>query len=339
MGIKYLRQLEEWVIGLKANVFERARIKLTLFYLIITVLLLFSFSIALYYNYSRSIGEDIEGNFTDEEQQFIIEKNTTRLKILLITINGSAILVIGIISFILSGITLRPIRKAMERERQFTSDAAHELRTPLAIMKTELEVALREPELSKEDINSLIMSNLEEIDRMTRMTENLLSLSHIDMRENKINLSEILFSHLVERSIEKMRPYAEKKNITLRASIPEKVIILGDKDRIQQLLFNLLKNAIDYNKDKGKVEVRINLLPKTILLTISDTGIGISPQDLPHIFERFYRADKARSHKIVGSGLGLSIVKAIVNTHHGTIQVKSNLGEGTTVEIQFPRIN
>lgn len=337
MGIKYLRQLEEWVIGLKANVFERARIKLTLFYLIITVLLLFSFSIALYYNYSREIGEDIEGNFTNEEQQFIIEKNTTRLKILLITINGSAILVIGIISFMLSGITLRPIRKAMERERQFTLDAAHELRTPLAIMKAELEVALREPKLSKDEIHSLITSNLEEIERMARMTENLLFLSHMDMRENKINLSEVLFSQLVERSIEKIKPYAEKKGITLRVSIPERIIILGDEDQLQRLLFNLLKNAIDYNKDKGKVEVEVKLLSKTVLLIVSDTGIGIPPQDLPYIFERFYRVD--RSHKIGGSGLGLSIVKAIVSAHHGTIQIKSNLSEGTTVEIQFPRVN
>ena len=338
MEINYLKRLGEWVIGLKANIFERARIKLTIFYLVITVLILFSFSIALYYTYSRGIGEDVEGNFSNEEQLVIVERSLARLRVLLVLINGSAVVFIGVVSFVLSGITLRPIREVMERERQFTSDAAHELRTPLAIMKTELEVALREPEPSQEEMRSLIKSNIEEIDRMSRMAENLLLLSRMDASGKKINLSRVFLSNIVERSIERMKPYAEGKNVTLESHIQEGIVISGDEDQLHRLLYNLIKNAIDYNVDRGRVDVDLKSLPKSVLLTISDTGIGIPSQDLPHIFDRFYRVDRSRSQKIGGSGLGLAIVRAIVDAHHGSISVKSSPGKGTTIQVHFPKL-
>ncbi|MGC8717063.1 MAG: sensor histidine kinase [bacterium] len=337
MEIGYWKRLEEWVIGLKGNIFERARIKLTVFYLIITALILFSFSIALYYTYAKGIGEDVEGNFSNEEQQLIVGRNLARLRMVLLTINGLAVIFIGLISLVLSGITLRPIREAMERERQFTSDAAHELRTPLTIIKTELEVALREPKITEKEVRSLLKSNLEEIDRMSRMVENLLLLSRMDTLKNRIILSKVSFSSLVEKGIERMKPYAKEKNIVLTSNIQKDIVILGDEDQLHRLLFNLIKNAIDYNRDNGRVVVDLGLSPKGVLLTISDTGIGIPSSEIPHIFDRFYRVDRSRSQKIAGSGLGLAIVKSIVDAHNGEIRVKSNLGEGTTIEVQFPR--
>jgi len=186
-------------------------------------------------------------------------------------------------------------------------------------------------------MQSLIKSNIEEIDRMTRMAENLLLLSRMDASGKKINLSRVFLSKIVERSIERMKPYAEEKNVTLESHIQEGIVISGDEDQLHRLLYNLIKNAIDYNVDGGRVDVDLKSLPKSVLLTISDTGIGIPSQDLPHIFDRFYRVDRSRSQKIGGSGLGLAIVRAIVDAHHGSISVKSSPGKGTTIQVHFPK--
>jgi signal transduction histidine kinase len=322
------------VTGLKVRTFERTRIKLTVFYMLLISLILVSFSVALYYSYAKTISSDIEGNFTDQEQELIVSKSMERLGLLLLLINGGTLIATGIISFVLVGVTLKPIREAMDKQKQFTADAAHELRTPLAIMKTEAEVALGEPEFAK--VSPLLKSNLEEIERLSQIVENLLLLSRMDDPQNKINPEKIVFSELVQESVEKIRPYMERKGLHLRTSIPENVVLKGDKEWLRRLLLNLLKNSVDYNREKGQVSVELKEQAKGVLLSISDTGIGIPPEDLPHIFERFYRAEKSHSQKIQGTGLGLTIAKSIVEAHHGDIRIKSALGRGTTVEVFLP---
>lgn len=332
-----MKPLGAWVTDLRGKPFERTRIKLTVFYMILISLILISFSIALYYSYARTISSDIEGNFTDQEQELIITKSMERLRILLILINGGTLIATGIISFILVGITLQPIKEAMDRQKQFTADAAHELRTPLTVMKTELEISLEEPEFEKKQVSSLLKSNLEEIERLSQIVENLLLLSRMDNPQDKITPEEIAFSEFVRESIERMKPYMEKKRIHLRTFIPEKIVLRGDREWLRRLLLNILKNAVDYNREEGEIMIEVKEQVRGILLSVSDTGIGISQEDLPHVFERFYRAEKSHSREIQGTGLGLSIAKSIVEAHHGSIRAKSALGKGTTVEVFLPR--
>ncbi|MGB9552895.1 MAG: sensor histidine kinase [bacterium] len=323
------------VTGSKDRTFQRTRLRLTVFYVALISLILIAFSLALYYSYARTISSDIEGNFTDQEQELIVSKSLTRLGILLVLINSGTLIATGIVSFVLVGETLKPIREAMDRQKQFTADAAHELRTPLTIMRTELEVALGDPELKK--ASPLLQSNLEEIERLSGLVENLLLISRMDDPQNRIALEKVDFSQLVRESLERMKPYMERKRLQLCASVPEGVVLQGDREWLRRLLFNLLKNAVDYNREEGEISVEIKDQDKGVWLAVRDTGIGIAPEDLPHVFERFYRADKSRSRKIQGTGLGLTIAKSIVEAHRGSIRLKSALGKGTTVEVFLPR--
>lgn len=322
------------VTGSRDRTFQRTRLKLTVFYVALISLILIAFSLALYYSYAQTISSDIEGNFTDQEQALIVRKSLTRLGILLVLINSGTLVATGIVSFVLVGATLKPIREAMDRQKQFTADAAHELRTPLAIMRTELEVALGDPESRK--VSPLLQSNLEEIERLSGMVENLLLVSRMDDPQNRLALEEVDFSQLARESLERMKPYMEKKGLNLHTSLPEGVVLRGDREWLRRLLFNLLKNAVDYNREEGEIRVEIKDQAKGVWLAISDTGIGISPEDLPHVFERFYRADKSRSSRIQGTGLGLTIAKSIVEAHRGNIRLKSAWGKGTTVEVFLP---
>ncbi len=219
--------------------------------------------------------------------------------------------------------------------RQFTSDVSHELRTPLAILMGELELALRH-DLDAEEFQSMIASALEEVIRLSKMVTSLLEISRAESGQVKLNRTMFDISRMTSDICDDMEILAEDKRVILEKNIQPFVTIVADESRLHQALLNVIDNAIKYTSVGGVVRVSLSTKSKMTRIDITDNGVGISEEDLPYVFNRFFRVDKARSSDVVGSGLGLSIVRWIIEAHRGTIGLKSELGIGTTVTITIP---
>jgi heavy metal sensor kinase len=229
--------------------------------------------------------------------------------------------------------------------RQFTGDASHELRTPLAVLMGELEIALRQPHTA-EEYQDVIASALEEVNRLSQVVHNLLELSRVDSGQVDIVREPVNLSLMLEDLYEDAIILAEDRNIRVEyLADDEPVIVLGDKVRLHEALLNVVENAIKYNHDGGRITLTLEReytedssaeQPSRALVTVNDTGIGIPADDMPYIFDRFYRVDKSRSNSAGGHGLGLAIVKWIVEAHQGSIHVQSHVGKGTTFFLRFP---
>jgi signal transduction histidine kinase len=316
--------------------FLKARLRLTFFYVAVIAFLMAIFSIALYYGLTQNIQEGVDGEFSSEQSQATFVANTAnKLQNEIFLIDGCVILLVGGLGFWLAGKTLQPIQETLDSQKRFIADASHELRTPLAIMKTSLEVALKD-KAQTSDNPQVLASNLEEVERMNRIVEDLLVLSRIDSNQERLQFLKTDISGLLAQSVEKMQAYAGNKNVKLGMDSEQPIHVLGDPHKLKQVFFNLLKNAIDYSNDRGEVNVDVRKAANKAIIVIEDNGIGISPEDMPHVFERFYRVDKSRSRKQGGSGLGLSIVKWIIQEHCGTISLQSFPGQGTTITISLP---
>lgn len=219
--------------------------------------------------------------------------------------------------------------------RQFTADASHELRTPLTVMRGQVEVTLRK-ERPIEEYRQVLESNLEEAEWMSKIVENLLTLSRADAGEITLEAKSVSLGQLLEDAYEECKILAEIKNIQVFLDKIQKVEVIGDELRLRQLLWNLIDNAVKYTLAGGKIHLSLETDGVFAKLKVEDTGIGISQEDLPRIFDRFFRVDKARSREMSGSGLGLSIVRWIVNAHKGHIEVVSRLGEGSCFTVLLP---
>lgn len=227
------------------------------------------------------------------------------------------------------------LQDSFEQIRQFTSDVSHELRTPLAILMGEMELALRSPKQNVQ-YKETIMSALEEVTRLSKVVQSLLEISRAETGQVKIDFLPLNISDTIRDIAEDMQILAEEKGIKLESIIEDNIIIMADYVRIHQTLINVIDNSIKYNRPNGSVLVRMQTDSQRAVIRISDTGVGIPDDCLEHIFDRFFRVDKARSRDVDGTGLGLAIVKWIVESHHGTIEVESQLGKGTMFTIKFP---
>ena len=219
---------------------------------------------------------------------------------------------------------------------QFVSNASHELKTPLSTMKILIETLLYQdpidPGMTKEflgDINK-------EIDRLNRIVSDLLTLVNIDSGAMRLKLEDLDIAALMQVQVRRLTPLARENGIELECSTGAPLMVNGDPLKLQQVIYNVIDNAIKYTPRGGEVRCTVSRSGKMAILRIADTGEGIPADDLPHIFDRFYRVDKARSRETGGTGLGLSIVKQIVLSHGGTITPESTLGKGTTFTIQLP---
>lgn len=221
--------------------------------------------------------------------------------------------------------------------RQFTSDASHELRTPLTVMKGETDLVLRRPR-PLEDYQSVLESNLEEIDRMTRIVDELLFLSRADMGEVKVESLPVAMESLVEDIHRQARLLAQDRNIEVVLGTVMPVVIQGDDLRLRELLLNLVENAMKYSHSGGKVEIALLNDGRQARLSVTDHGIGIAPADHKKIFQRFFRTDVARAHTKKGTGLGLAICAWIAELHKGRVEVKSDLGQGSTFTVVLPLV-
>lgn len=222
--------------------------------------------------------------------------------------------------------------------RQFTSDASHELRTPLTVMKGETDLILRRPR-PMEDYKSVLESNLEEIDRMTRIVDELLFLSRADMGEVKMEALPVALEALVEDVHRQARLLGHDRDIEVVLGTVMPVVVQGDDLRLRELLLNLVENAIKYSHPGGKVEISLVKNKQEARLSITDHGIGIASVDHKKIFHRFFRTDVARAHTKKGTGLGLAICAWIADLHKGRVEVQSDLGQGSIFTVVLPLLH
>jgi heavy metal sensor kinase len=227
------------------------------------------------------------------------------------------------------------LERSFAEVRRFTADASHELRTPLTAIRTEAEVALARP-LGEEDARQLLGSILEECGRLTRLTEQLLALAREDAGAARSAAEPVDLAALVREVAEVMRPLAEARGLKLADQTDGVVPARGEPARLRQVFFNALDNAIKYTPAGGVVTVRAERRGPEVIVSVADTGEGISAEHLPRVFDRFYRVDKARSREQGGTGLGLSIAKGIVESHGGRIELESKPGRGTTCTVTLP---
>jgi len=228
--------------------------------------------------------------------------------------------------------------EAFQHINRFSADASHELRTPLTILQLELEGITQSHRLNP-SLMDQIGSALEETHRMSHIVESLLAISRLDAGEVKMDTARLDLGDLAASTVEQMRLLAEEKSIIFRCSVAPDIYVEGDRSRLQQVIVNLIANAIKYTQEGGAIEVRVRADGGTALLEVSDNGAGISAQALPHVFERFYRADKARSRNSGGAGLGLAIAKAICTAHGAEITVSSQEGHGSCFTVELPLLD
>jgi len=232
---------------------------------------------------------------------------------------------------------LANLEESFRKIRQFSGDASHELRTPLTILKGETEVALRWAK-HPDEFRKMLESSMEEIDRMARIIEDLLTLAKSEAGARSLVIKPFSLSDLLQGVYLQANALGEAKNIKthLKLDVTEEIRLMGDELRLRQLFLNLVANAVNYTPDGGRIEITLAVAEGEAKVTVSDTGIGISAEHLPHIFDRFYRVDKARNREDGGTGLGLAIVKSLAEAHGGWVEVASTPGEGTSFMVFLP---
>ena len=226
-----------------------------------------------------------------------------------------------------------------ESRRQFVSDVSHELKTPLATIKLLSESILQSQMFDEDMVREFLGDMTNEVDRLTRIVERLLTLTKSDSQVSKIEFKTVNLTSLINMVAKKLRPLANEKNITLtyhRESEDNDIEMLLDGDKIYEAVYNIADNSIKYTPEGGKVDIRISSDITSVMIEIEDTGIGIPKEDTSHIFDRFYRVDKARARETGGTGLGLSIASEAVSQHGGHIEVISEEGEGSKFIIILP---
>lgn len=339
--------------------FHRARIKLTIWYMLITMLISGIFSVAFYQSSQQEFHRIIKRveffqkrSESDDKDFFYrvsptprkfpsieeLETSKNHLKIALIGINAMILFLAGGVGYILAGRTLKPIKDMLEDQNRFITDASHELRTPLTSLRSEIEVHLRDKNITLPQAKKLLESNLEEVLHLQSLSDRLITLTSYQQATNT-SFTTLLLADVIDSAIKKVSPLAKSKQIMIDNK-SKKASITGDEQSLVELFTILLDNAIKYSPKKTTITLVTKRHTNTVEITIIDQGIGIAEEDIPYIFDRFYRASKSRSKTETGGyGLGLSIAKNIVETHKGTISVNSKLGKGTTFSVCFQKKN
>lgn len=337
--------------------FERARLILTAWYLVIIMTISLLFSLVIYSSITAEFHkfEKMHVKVQEELQDGdilpfpgrsrfiriarpdpqIIEDSKRRLLIHLGFINFSIFVLSGAAGYFLAGRTLRPIQKMVDEQRRFITDASHELRTPLTVLRSEIEVGLRNKKLTLSDAQKLLKSNLEEVVSLQGLSDNLLELAQNGRLIDTKYFKEVSLQEVIENAYKKVEPLAKNKQVTIKRTVKH-YEVQGIADRLTEIFVILLDNAIKYSHPKSEVTIVAKKERKRVVVLVSDLGVGITKEDLPHIFERFYRASKSRAKiNTPGYGLGLSIAKKIVEAHGGSITVKSSQKSGTIFSVSF----
>ena len=340
--------------------FRHARIKLTAWYLLIIMAISMSFSFVIYRmmtfemdrfaerQQSRIVRELENTAFFPapprpiNDTKFIVfdpailQETKQRLAMQFLIINVTIIIIAGGLGYVLAGKTLRPIASMLDEQKRFISDASHELRTPLTALKSSIEVATRDKNMTLDDARAVLKDNITDVNTLQTLTDQLLELARLEMNGNKKYFETVDIQTIVATAIKRVAPIAKKRNVRIETDMHSS-IVYGNTQTLIDSCVVLLDNAIKYSAKNKSVTVIMTTQGGSAVISIQDEGIGISPSDLPHIFDRFYRADAARSKsKTNGYGLGLSIAKKIIEEHNGKLTVKSTLHKGSTFTISLP---
>ena len=270
------------------------------------------------------VGKDVTAMYNG------LEKATSALAALGVI----AIIFAAAIGYVLSGGAMQPIREAYERQRQFAADASHELRTPLAVVLASADLLRSDPTITSPFLKQVIEDVRDEVKKMTKLVSDLLTVARTDGKALQLKPVRMDIAAVSRQTVRMMRAFAEKKDIAIKEMLPSHMEIYADEQKIRQLILILIDNAVKYTLDHGHIMVSIVLSENgRIHLSVADSGIGIAAEDQGRIFDRFYRVDKARSRRMGGNGLGLAIAREIVEAHHGTITLESEVGKGTIFHV------
>ena len=324
--------------------------KLTLTYLAIIMVMSVSFSFVIFetsikrFDYNFHIKKKVIQSrawvvypFSQKEKNLLRQKfedNRQDLMFDLIYLNLLNLLAGGLISYWLANKNLRPIRVANQAQNQFISDAAHELKTPLAVLQTTNEVALRKSKLNLQQAKDTIEGNLDEVERLTKLTESLLSFFKVG--NTSPTLESVDLSELIADVIAGLDKLAEDNKVNIQNNSPN-LLIKTNRDYLKRIMTILLENSIKYSNPETTTTVSVDTTKNQVSIRVRDQGIGIKASDLPFIFRRFYRADKSRTDQNQdGYGLGLSIAQKAAEALGGKIKVKSRIGQGSEFICQIP---
>ena len=326
--------------------FTSTRLILSLWYSFILLIILVAFSVALGITYDNDVtrivlrqdfGNHVPKTLSRVELRLVLAqvrelRSTSRLDI--IVIDAITLLIGAGLSYFLAGKTLTPIQKNMDSQKLFVADASHELKSPITTIQSACEVVLRSSKKTKEDYKEVVAEVLEQSQRLGKLVNDLLLLTVLDTGNNNKAFQECSLSDVTEKEVIVMKSVFSKANLTIEKHITPHVSIMGDPDKLQQLVIILLDNAVKFTSSGGRITVSVSNKPQPSL-TVTDTGIGIAPEKKGNIFKRFYQAET--SHTGSGAGLGLAIAESIVQLHKGQIAVESELGKGSTFICTFPK--
>lgn len=292
--------------------------------------------------YYRGINIELSGNYEEAKYiQLLINVDSQKqllnnyFYILIITtISGIGLCIIG--SYIVAKRSLKPLYDSVQSRLEFVQNASHELRTPLTIIQAKQELLLQEPNKKIIDKSEYILLTLKETKRLTKLTNDLMTLARADNNKTKLQKEDTDIDNFIEEIIKPYREIAELSEKEFKLSLNFKKQINVDKNKIHQALIILLDNALKYTEKGEKISIVTKFVDGKCVIEVKDTGIGISEEGMKHIFERFYREDKARSRESGGSGLGLAIADSIVKLHNGTIKVSKNNPKGSIFTIKLP---
>ena len=329
------------------NIFESATLKLTAWYLLIVMVISLLFSFMIYQIATSEVSQRLRGF----EEQIIIndtivtlpgydfrgirtdllDKAATSLVWSLVYTNLFILMAGGFGAYFLARRTLQPLKDAHAAQARFTSDASHELRTPLAAMKMELEVALRDPKLSKAEMREILESNLEEVNKLSDLATTLLKISQND--NDSLTFEDVHLAALIESTPKRTK---QPTRFKIRRPLPA-IHVTANRASIEEVLLILCDNALKYSPKKSRITLSLKRRPGRALIHISNSGKGIAKEQLQLVFERFYRGDLSRTESGKnGYGLGLSVARQLIRLNNGDIYVRSTPGKNTTFTISLP---
>lgn len=340
-------------MNIELQSYKQTRVNLTLLYFGIILVIVAFFSTIIMFDQSRELDRlervriSWETGNASPVFQPIVEQRISQIESIVneIKLNTVATIVVldtfilltaFIVSYYLAAQTLKPIMRIIHKQQQFIADASHELKTPITTIKAETEVVLKEPKVAQTAVKDYAKSVLEETNSLSDLVNQLLQIAKSDNGVNHTEFQDVDITKLLSAEVEKFQLIAQARNIKLSANIQSKLKWQTNPDKFCQLLKIVLDNAVKYNKEKGSIKISAEADADKLKVDIADTGIGISKQDLPHIFDRFYRAATDRHEP--GFGLGLAIAKQLCNELHADISVDSEPGKGTQVHIVFYKV-
>ena len=319
----------------RPDVFSRASLRLAALFGAIALALVVASSALIFATVTSDLHDAIDLKVPNEKlERQLVSQAIDNIRRRIVIVDGVVIVAIGVLGLWYARRTLRPIRAAYTAQKRFIADASHELRTPLAILKTDVDVALWDEEAVRL-LGPALDRDREEIDRMAAMVDDLLLLSRIDARQAETHLAPVDLGALVDHAVDKLRPLAVRRGVTLAVAAHGVATVQGDAAHLERALLNVVKNAVEHSPRGGTVTVAMTTGGAGVSVSVMDEGGGLTDEERDHVFDRFYRTDSSRSRR-GGTGLGLSIAQWVARQHGGGIDAVSAPGQGTTMTMSLP---